>query len=466
MIRQSKTLKLDEIDSPLLIPVYKDQKLELFDYDLNDEIDKDFGKVNKVLTLGTKTYPHVYFLGLGEEDKLDYPRLKEAFALFFKNNQEDKLTVYLDKLKLDAQDSAKALVLGANLSTYDYKKYDQEKTNEIELISKEDLSETINKSVVLVNAINNARQLANTPSNLLNPLDLEMYILKTFSDKNVEITIHDNKSLEALKAGGILGVNKGSDTEARLFVLKYNGAKDKDYTALIGKGITFDTGGYNLKPSVSMGNMKTDMHGAASVLGAFEVIVKNKLDANVYCIIPSTENMIDGSAFKADDVLTMLNGKTVEITNTDAEGRLVLADAISHAQDLNIKRLIDVATLTGACVVGLGSDHTGVWSNDEDFYQEFDKASKKTHELIWRMPLHDVFSEVLKSSTVADIVNSAAPKGGGANVAASFLEVFVNEGTSWIHLDIAGSSSTKTGSNLNPKGATGVMVETLANLFE
>ncbi|HZJ87213.1 MAG TPA: leucyl aminopeptidase, partial [Erysipelothrix sp.] len=419
-----------------------------------------------VYTLGKLKAPVIYFVGMGYKDEANFENIKENFAKALKSIEEDELVIDLKRIVTDdlsLEVLAEIITESILLSNYDYKKED---TTHYELLAKQDIKQNIESAKITSTAINRAKTLANTPPNHMTPLDLEQEVINLFAKEDVEISILDNAKLKEIKAGGILGVNKGSIHEARLIVLKYNGANDEDYTALIGKGVTFDTGGYSLKPSNSMGMMKTDMHGAASVLGAFEIIVKKKMKANVYCIIPTTENMISGEAYKVDDVLTMLNGKTVEITNTDAEGRLILADALTYAQTLNAKSLIDVATLTGACVVGIGSDHTGVWSNNDAFYDKFLNTALDAGELTWRMPLHDVFNQPLKSSPVADLVNSAAPKGGGANVAASFLSEFVNKDIDWIHLDIAGTSSTKEKTLFNPKGATGVMVKTLAHYFE
>lgn len=472
MITQSKLEHIKDSTHAVMHPVYTQKNActrvtGILDYDFTGQINKEAGVVTKIHTMGKMGFNHLYFVGLGDMDSATPESIKEAFAKALNQIDEKHMVIDLKravKENISFEDVAASFTEAFLLSSYDYKKK-SDKT--FELISPEDVTEAIATKTIEATAINNARTLANTPSNLLNPLDLESYAVSLFSAENVEISILGNKELEEIGAGGILGVNQGSDIEARLIVLKYQGNGDADYTALVGKGVTFDTGGYNLKPSASIINMKSDMHGAASVLSAFEIIVKKKMAQNVYCIVPTTENMIDGSAYKADDVLTMLNGKTVEITNTDAEGRLILADALTYAQDtLGVKRVIDIATLTGACVVGLGSHHTGVWANDESFYNEFTSAVSRSHELTWRMPLHKVFTDVLHSSIVADIVNSAAPNGGGASVAAAFLEEFINEDTQWIHLDIAGSSGTKSKTPLTPKGATGVMVKTLSTLFE
>lgn len=472
MIKQSNLEHIKESAHAVIHPIYKDKNActrvsGILDYNFRNQINKDLGALTQINTLGKIGFEQLYFVGMGYVDESDIHSIQEGFAKGLKNIDESHLVVDLKRVVTDNisfKDAAYAFTKSYYLSTYNYKEVKQ---REIELIAKEDITDAINQAKVEAEAINRARTLANAPSNLLTPLDLEAKAIELFKDEPVEISILGNKELLELKAGGILGVNQGSALEARLIVLKYEGQPGSEFTALVGKGVTFDTGGYNLKPSASMANMKSDMHGAASVLGAFEIIVKQELKANVYCVIPTTENMIDGNAYKADDVLVMMNGKRVEITNTDAEGRLILADALTYVQThLNVNRIIDVATLTGACVVGLGSHHTGVWANDDTFYKDLDNASKKANELIWRMPLHDVFGNVLKHSIVADLVNSAAPNGGGANVAASFLQEFIEEKTQWIHLDIAGTSGTTGDHALCPKGATGVMVDSLSQIFK
>jgi leucyl aminopeptidase len=472
MITQSGLDHIKDSSYAVIHPIYKEKNActrvsGILGYDFGGQINKDSGAVTKINTMGKIGFEYLYFVGMGYADEATPQSLVESFGKALASIDEKHAVVDLKRVvksDISFSDVAYAFTKAHYLSSYDYKK---KSDKSFELISKEDVLEAIEQATLVAGAINKARTLANTPSNLLTPLDLESYAISLSDNDKVSIQVLDNERLKTIGAGGILGVNKGSDIEARLIVLKYNGAGDADYTALVGKGVTFDTGGYNLKSSASMANMKSDMHGAASVLSAFEIIVKSNKVANVYCVVPATENMINGSAYKADDVLVMLGGKTVEITNTDAEGRLILADAITYVQnELGVKRIIDVATLTGAAVVGLGSDHSAVWANNEEFYEAFNKAVGISGELVWRMPLHSVFNEVLKKSIVADLVNSAAPKGGGANVAAAFLQEFVNEDVAWIHLDIAGTSDTKSGSYLTPKGATGVMVETLASLFD
>lgn len=329
----------------------------------------------------------------------------------------------------------------------------------LEIIGAENLQEYLEKVSIIGESINNARNLSDTPANYLVPSDLEKYAIDLAKCLGSTVTAwsFNNQQLEEMKAGAILGVNRGSDNEARLIVMKYNGDGDSPYTALIGKGLTYDSGGYNLKPNGGAG-MKFDMCGASSVLGAFEIIARLGLKANVYAIVPSTENMIDGKAYRVDDVLVSLSGKTIEITNTDAEGRLILADAIHYAGTLGVKRIIDVATLTGAVGGALGREYTGAFTNDQAFLEEFKLTTEKCGEPIWQLPVSSKYASYLKKSKVADLVNSVK-EGGGASIAACFLQEFVPDGISWIHLDVASTA-------ISGDSSTGVMVKSLALFFE
>jgi leucyl aminopeptidase len=257
--------------------------------------------------------------------------------------------------------------------------------------------------------------------------------------------------------GAYLAVNQGSLVPPKFIYIKYQG-KDKweNPIALVGKGLTFDTGGYNLKPNSK--NMKTDMGGSAAVLGAIEAIASLGLKENVMVIVAATDNMIGKAAYVPDDVITAANGKTIEIFSTDAEGRLTLADALWFAQKEGAKRIVDVATLTGSCVMALGTGYTGGFTNTKPFLNKLEKTSIECGEPVWHLPIGEHFEKAIKGK-VADI-NNAGVRAGGASAAAAFLQEFIEEKTKWIHLDIAGTASSAD------KGATGVMVRTLAKLIE
>jgi len=322
-----------------------------------------------------------------------------------------------------------------------------------------DIYNVVQKGYVYGEMINKCCDLVNTPYNYLNAVDLANYAKKLEKYDNITVDIYDKKQIEAMNMGSFLGVNKGSSDEPRLIHIKYQGKKDfSNPVALVGKGVMYDTGGYSLKTSTGMPGMKVDMAGSAAVISAIEAIAKLKLDANVMSIVAATDNRIGDGAIVPDDILTAANGKTIEIVSTDAEGRLTLADAVWFAQQQGAKKVIDTATLTGAMVRALGPEYTGAFTNDSAFLEEFKKAAKKTKEPVWEMPINKGYHKMI-SSKVADMKNSGGPLA-GASTAAAFIENFIEEGTSWIHLDIAGTASSKDSQ------ATGVMVKTFTELFD
>ena len=476
MIQQSKLEHIKDSKSNVLYPIYEGKTVcskicAGLGYELDKEVNRSLGKITTVHTLGKLPFTTITFVGLGKEEEINPTKLQKAFVALVKANEADHVVVDIRRAITEKYDLEYLTTLFCETqirASYKFTKIGQEPKAEklYEIIGATNISAAIEKGVITGKAINHARRLGDMPSNYMNPLDLADYAKTLAKECKVDATILTNKELEKIGAGGILGVNKGSALGARLIVLKYNGNGDGPYTALVGKGITFDSGGYNLKPSASMRNMKSDMCGAANVLSAFEIIVKRKLKANVYAIVPSTENMISGEAYKSDDVITSLAKKTIEVNNTDAEGRLVLMDAITYAQkELHASRIIDIATLTGAVIIALSKSFTGTFSNNEQFYQEFVAAATKSNEKIWRLPLDEDYHEMLHASNVADMIN--APAGGaGSSTAACFLEEFVEEGVEWIHLDIAGTSFDAKYNPISDQGATGAMVKSMAALFE
>jgi leucyl aminopeptidase len=279
----------------------------------------------------------------------------------------------------------------------------------------------------------------------------------------LKINVLEREQMQELKMGALLGVSQGSDRPPKFIILRYKGNdSEKIDVALVGKGITFDSGGISLKPSDKMDEMKGDMAGGAAVMAAISAIAQLKEEINVMAVIPATENMPGGSAFKPGDILTAMNGKTIEILSTDAEGRLILADALAYTKTFDVKYIIDVATLTGSCVVALGDICTGVFGNNQKLIDKIIAAGNDTGELMWQMPMFDEYKELNKSD-VADIKNTGG-RWGGAITAAKFLAEFVGE-TPWVHLDIAGTSSTEKERGYSIKGATGVPVRTLVNFI-
>jgi leucyl aminopeptidase len=268
--------------------------------------------------------------------------------------------------------------------------------------------------------------------------------------------------MEAMGMGALLGVAKGSNQPPKLITLSYKGDKRSEKAVgFLGKGITFDSGGISIKPSEGMNEMKDDMAGAATVMTAVVAIAQLKPKINVTAVVPATENLPSGTALKPGDILKAMNGKTIEVVNTDAEGRLILADALSYAQKLGLSSLIDLATLTGACRVALGTLYSGVFSNDQDLADKVLKAAKGTGEKMWQMPMPEEYKEQIKSE-IADVKN-IGNRYGGAITAALFLAEFAAN-TPWVHIDIAGTASSTKESGYIVKGATGVGVRTLVEL--
>jgi leucyl aminopeptidase len=319
------------------------------------------------------------------------------------------------------------------------------------------------QAVAVANGVQLTKELANLSANVCTPTYLADTARKLGKDYKFGVEVLERKQLEALKMGSFLSVTNGSDEPPKFIVLKHLGGKPKDApVVLIGKGITFDTGGISIKPGPGMDEMKYDMGGAASVLGTFRAIGEMGLKLNVIGIIPSCENMPSGRATKPGDIVTSMNGLTIEVLNTDAEGRLILCDALTYAERFNPAAVIDVATLTGACIVALGHHHSGLFTRNDDAHNaladEIAAAGRATGDTTWRLPIGEEYNDQLKSN-FADLANIGSP-GGASCTAAAFLENFTRKYT-WAHLDIAGTAWKSGGA----KGATGRPVPLLTNFL-
>ncbi|MFC3210851.1 leucyl aminopeptidase [Planomicrobium okeanokoites] len=424
--------------------------------------------------------PRIMFIGMDDRKKMNEDDVRAAFGLAGKELVKKKIknaAIYLDSFQnedITAEDAAYLAAEGIGMGMYsfaDYKTSSNEVEVELETLSllteenAEDIEAAARIGQVFGESVNEARTLVNMPGNILTATALADYAQELGEQYGFEMDILDKAQMEELGMGAILAVNQGSVEEPRLIVMKYKATESfEDPLALVGKGITFDTGGYSLKPKDGIVGMKGDMGGAAAVLGAMKIIGELKPDKNVIAVIASTDNMVSGNAFKPDDVITSLSGKTIEILNTDAEGRLVLADSVTYAKQMGATRIIDVATLTGGVIVALGMDKTGALTNDEAFFEEFLEASNETGEFVWRLPLTENDKKRLRKSDVADLNNSPG-RDGHMIFGGGFVGEFV-EDTPWIHLDIAGTSFTSAAHDLGPKGGTGAMVRTLAMMVE
>ena len=349
------------------------------------------------------------------------------------------------------------IILTKNYFINTFKSKKEEKNKDFFFFGKTKIHDSVKKGFVYGESMNMAKDLVNSPYNKLNATDLAKYAKDLERFDKVTTTIYDKKEIEEMNMGAFLGVNAGSSDEPKLIYVKYQGLeKWENPTALVGKGVMYDTGGYSLKTPVSMPGMKVDMAGSAAVIATINSLARLNVKANVMVIVAATDNRIGDGATVPDDILTASSGKTIEIISTDAEGRLTLADAVWFAQKEGAKKVVDVATLTGAMVMALGHEYTGVFTNDKEFLEEFKEATIRSNEPVWEMPISKGYRKEIKSK-VADITN----KGGrmaGASIAAAFIEEFIEDGTKWIHLDIAGTAALKG-------LATGVMVKSFTELF-
>jgi len=417
---------------------------------------------------------------VGKKEELTFERLREVFGKLFRTWKQAKRTeaaIALDTFTtetVDPNEAAHALAEAYYLATYEFPGYKQKKSEpdyaleSLTVYTAADAAEieaSLFVGSVYGKATNSARTLVNTPGNLLTASDLADYAVELAKRYDFDYEILEKEEMERLGMGALLAVNQGSKQPPKLIVLKYQGKEQwENVIGLVGKGVTFDTGGYCLKPRDSMIDMKTDMGGAAAVLGAMEAIGELRPEQNVLAVIPATDNMISAEAFKPDDVITSLSGKTIEVRNTDAEGRLILADAITYAKQHGARYLIDVATLTGGVIVALGTDKTGAMTNNEALFEQLLEASMETGEFIWRLPITEKDRERVRSSKIADLNNSPGREG-HAIMGGAFIGEFA-EDTPWVHLDIAGTATTKKDGDLGPAGATGVMVRTLTAFVE
>ncbi|WP_254075411.1 leucyl aminopeptidase [Paenibacillus tritici] len=373
---------------------------------------------------------------------------------------------------LKAEQAGQAIAEGLILGAYRRRQYKLEQTayagletvrlhmeRSCEAMEEEAWKQGVKRGQAFGEAANLARDLTNLPGNLLTPSGLAVAAIEIAERHGLPAEVLDEREMELKGMGGLLAVGNGSVNPPRMIVIRYQGTNQwENAVGIVGKGITFDTGGISLKRAAGMESMFSDMGGAAAVLGVMDALGHLRPQVNVVMLIPAAENMPAGNAFKPGDLITSFSGRTIEIINTDAEGRVILADALTYAREWGAERIIDVATLTGAVLSILGDVATGAVTNDQAFLEEILEASRRSGEPIWELPAYPEFREMLKSE-VADLRN-AAGRYGGASTAGLFIGEFA-EGLPWVHLDIAGTAFLSSERGVNPKGATGVMVRTL-----
>ncbi len=388
-------------------------------------------------------------VGLGKRADLDAERLRVAAALVAKEAGASKASSVAWVVPESGEQGALAegIVTGTILGAYRFDRFKSKKDDEsppealesLTLLGPASLAEAADAARICAESQNRARDLQSLPSNVATPSYLGRRAREIASaHPAVSAEVLGREEIAAKEMGGLVAVSKGSAEEPQLIVLRYAGGGSGETLGLVGKGVTFDTGGISLKTPGGMHEMKMDMSGAAAVLETVRTVAELGLALDLIAVIPSTENMPSGTAVKPGDVITQYNGKTVEVNNTDAEGRLILADALAYAVEQGAERIVDVATLTGAVMIALGSTYAALISNDDSLAAAVEEAGRETGELVWRLPLHPEY-KALTRGTVADLTNASAKRKAGTIYAGSFLEEFVGD-TSWAHLDIAGTA--------------------------
>jgi leucyl aminopeptidase len=423
-------------------------------------------QIAKLQILG-KEVDVVYLVGLGKRDKVKPDTYRRASANLVRRLRKDKVSSAEVLLPQSADDYvSQAITEGAILANYSFDKYKSSQGEEEERFELETLSlvngseEAVDKGKVLAEAQLYARGLVNEPGNVINPITLSEEAQRLAEEFGLECRIYDDKEIREMGMEALWSVGKGSATPPRFIHLTYKPERDaKEKIVIVGKGLTFDSGGLNIKTGNYMRTMKMDKSGACAVLGIMRAIAQLKPAIEVHGIIGAAENMPSGSAYRPDDIIRAKNGKTIEVDNTDAEGRITLADALSYASELKPAKIIDMATLTGACMVALGEYTAGLFTNDEGFAEELMAVAKRTGERVWELPMDDERLRKHIKNTPADVLNTGG-RYGGAITAAMFLEEFVGEGIKWIHLDIAGPAWSKEEYAYYSKGGTGFGVRT------
>jgi leucyl aminopeptidase len=436
------------------------------------------GQTYTATTLGKAGFDRLLLIGLGKakEFNLDFARRMSGTAVrYAESNKSASLCIsVLEEKTCLPVDIIQALTEGAILAGY---KFTQFKTKKEDIFNVGDVflvlgsacpgaDEAVKRGTILANAQNFVRDINELPANFATPTHIAKEATKLAKNNKLKIKVIEKSGMKKLGMGGILGVNRGSDEPPKLVILEYNTGKKLPQYSIVGKGITFDSGGISLKPSRGMEEMKYDKTGAMVVLGIMKAVSELKLPIRLTGFMPLTENMPSGGAQKPGDIIKAYNGKTIEVINTDAEGRLILADALAYAAKQKPEAIIDLATLTGAVIVCLGRAGAGLMSNDDKLAKTLEDAGLKTYERIWRLPLWSDYSELMKSD-FADLKNVSGVGEAGTITAAAFLKEFVGE-TKWAHIDIAGVDLVNRPHPYFSKGATGtgvrLVTEALKNL--
>jgi leucyl aminopeptidase len=470
-------IKLNDADA-VIVPVPfgsyeavpKNFQQQLHDLKTKEKFKGEHGELFNTMSVSQD----IIFIGLGKEEELDGEKIKIALAKAVKKARELKAkSLFVQLISSDRlcwATGVMSVVEGLRLGDYKFDKYKTDKKEKPELdiclsgFSDDNLKDTedyIKEANNIAHAAIIARNLVNEPANVLYPETLADEAVEFGKQFGFEVEVFDELQIDELEMDAFLSVAEGSNKSPRLIVMRYFGdeANKSDILGLVGKGLTYDSGGYSLKPNDSMVTMKSDMGGAAAVIGAMSAIANQKLKINVVAVVAACENMISGGAYKPGDIIGSMAGKTIEVLNTDAEGRLTLVDAVHYIiEKEKVTRIVDVATLTGAALVALGTTTTAVVSNNDEFYKELEAASRRSGEKVWQLPAFADYKKMIKSD-VADLKNTGG-RFAGTITAGLFIGEFV-QGKPWLHLDIAGTAWTDSEKDYYSKGGTGAGVRTL-----
>ncbi len=465
--KSDKVLGLPKLDAKTSFAVNQSLK----------DIEGKAGKLSIIPSTGKKQFQRILIAGIGRKEDITKDTFRQISGRIAQKARELKLkefsiivppTFVMDQISSSAQ-----IVEGAKMALYKFEKFKAEKEE-----NAPDLTIIVSKSNNVLQSIKTAevvadgaiftKSIANLPPNECTPSVLADFA-KTISKNKMKCKIISKPELKKKGFGGITAVGQGSKNEPKLIILEHNkGSKNEKPIVLVGKAVTFDTGGISLKPGANMDEMKFDKCGGCTVLGIMKAVSELKLPINVIGIVPSVENMPGGESYRPGDIIKLYSGKTAEILNTDAEGRLILADALTYGEKhYSPKAIIDFATLTGACIIALGTNVAGMVSNDEKLSKKIFEASKNTTEQIWELPLNQEFMDMIKSD-VADMKNMGIGRAAGTITAAAFLRNAI-ENTPWTHLDIAGVAWTQIATkekSYNPKGATGFGVRLILDYLQ
>jgi leucyl aminopeptidase len=483
--------RIDQKQTPLLVVgVYENENDFLYSNGIesilyrtikeiisNKEFKANLGTSLVLPTMDKGPMKKIMLLGLGKKDKFNNEIARIVSAKAAVKVREMGISEFSILLFSNLDEGLiEAISEGVGLSLYSFNRYktndnkDELKINRVTILINAEMTSIqsiVDKTSLLVEAVNFARDLSNLPPNDCSPTQLASIALSIATEYGLKSRIVERYEMESMGLNGIVSVGKGSQYPPKLIILEYRGSNDDERPyLLVGKGVTFDTGGISLKDSDKMDEMKFDKSGGCDVIAVMKAVASLKLPINVIGLIPSVENMPSSTSYRPGDIIKMYNGKTVEVLNTDAEGRLILADALAFGiSTYNPKAVIDLATLTGACIIALGTNVAAVIGTNKKLIDELHNISERTGEKFWELPLYEEFSEQIKSY-VADIKNIGG-RPGGAITAASFLSNFTN-GLPWMHIDIAGTAWTQEGTyerSYNPKGATGFGIRTLVKLL-